>query len=73
MSGVPQRAKASSSTSRAWQASSVVATLCASTRRLATSATAVRYTKPCAIGMQVVSSAKTRLDRAIASLRSRYG
>src|ERR1700680_5061208 len=40
--GPPKRAKACAIISMAWHASSEMATLCASTRRLATSTTAVR-------------------------------
>ena len=50
-SGLPNLASASSMISLAWHASSVMATLWVSTRRLSTSTTPVRYTKPLAMGM----------------------
>jgi hypothetical protein len=50
-SGLANLVNASSVISLAWQASSVIATLWVSTRRLATSTTALRYTKPLAMGM----------------------
>ncbi len=51
ISGTPKRAYACSMNSQAWQAFSVMATFWASTRRLATSTTAVRYTNPLAMRM----------------------
>ncbi|OJA49378.1 hypothetical protein BGV66_07340 [Burkholderia ubonensis] len=48
-------------------------TRCESTLRLAQSTTAVRYTKPRAIGMYVVSSAHAWLARSIFTPRSQYG
>ena len=69
--GLPNRAYASYSASTACTASNVIATRCARIRRLRTSTTFVRYTKPRAMRIKVVSNSQTCLLRLIASLQSR--
>src|SRR5207244_3843035 len=73
ISGVPYRRSASSSTSTQKLASSVFDNRQESTMREYQSIIATQYTKPCAIGMYVMSVDQIWLARTTSTLRSRYG